>query len=152
MASAGGAIGPLYSRALSAVAAVLADTAAQEPPLTVGRLRRCAEAALSAVQALGHARPGDKTIVDVLGPVAAALAAADEDGRPVDAAIEAARQAARAGAAATTDMVATVGRSARFGERSRGTPDPGASSCALIVEALADAALAQPAQPLPGGA
>jgi hypothetical protein len=34
-------------------------------------------------------------------------------------------------------MVATVGRSSRFGERSRGTPDPGATSFAIIVEAVA---------------
>ena len=151
MAGAGGAIGPLYSRALTAVAAVVADTAAGVgAPLTVARLRRCAEAALQAVEELGHARPGDKTIIDVLAPVAAALAAADEAGRPLEAAIGEARQAADAGAAATTAMVATVGRSARFGERSRGTPDPGATSCALIVDALADAALAS-LDPSPGG-
>ena len=36
-------------------------------------------------------------------------------------------------------MVATVGRSARFGERSCGSPDPGATSLAIIVEALVGA-------------
>ena len=152
MAGAGGAIGPLYSRALTAMATALDDTSAADPPLTVARLRRCAEAALEAVEALGHARPGDKTIVDVLAPVAAALAAADEAGRPVGAAIEDARRAADAGAAATTAMVATIGRSSRFGERSRGTPDPGASSCALIIDALADQALADLARPRSEGA
>jgi dihydroxyacetone kinase len=152
MAGAGGAIGPLYSRALTAIASALDDTSSADPPLTVARLRRCAEAALEAVEALGHARPGDKTIVDVLAPVAAALAAADEAGRPVGAAIEDARGAADAGAAATTAMVAAIGRSSRFGERSRGTPDPGASSCALIIDALADQALADLARPRPEGA
>ncbi len=150
MAGAGGAIGPLYSRALTAMATALDDTSAVDPPLTVARLRHCAEAALEAVEALGHARPGDKTIVDVLAPVAAALAVADEAGRPVGAAIQDARRAADAGVAATTAMVATIGRSSRFGERSRGTPDPGASSCALIIDALADQALADLARPREG--
>ena len=61
----------------------------------------------------------------------------------------AARAAARAGAEATTGMVATVGRSARFGERSRGTPDPGATSFAIIVDALVGSVL-EPAEPLAG--
>jgi len=152
MAGAGGAIGPLYSRALSAIAASLDDTAAAGgPPLTVARLQQCADAALQAVAALGGARPGDKTIVDVLAPVAAALAMANERGHSLEAAIEDARQAAHAGAAATTAMAATVGRSSRFGERSRGTPDPGASSCALIIDALADRALADLGLPQAGG-
>lgn len=152
MAGAGGAIGPLYSRALNAMASALDDTSGDAPPLSVARLRRCAEAALEAVEALGHARPGDKTIVDVLAPVAAALATADEAGRPLGAAIRDARRAADAGAAATTAMVAAIGRSARFGERSRGAPDPGATSCALIIGVLADQALTALRRPLPEGA
>ena len=144
MAGVGGAIGPIYGRGLLAVAAVL-----EEPPAGAGGpgraadeqrivalLRRCAEAAAEAIEALGHARAGDKTVLDALLPVAAALAEAEREGRPVGAALDAAREAARAGAAATAGMAAAVGRSARFGERSRGTPDPGASSFAIVVEAL----------------
>ncbi len=104
-------------------------------------LARCAAAAEAAVAALGHAAPGDKTLLDALDPTAAALAAAERDGRPLDAGLSAARDAARAGAEATTDLVATVGRSARFGERSRGSPDPGATSFALIVDALVASSL-----------
>jgi dihydroxyacetone kinase len=115
----------------------------------VAILARCAEAAEAAVAALGHAEPGDKTLLDALGPTAAALAESDRAGEPLDAALVRARAAARAGAAATTGMIATVGRSARFGERSRGTPDPGASSFALVVDALVGSVLG-PAEPSAG--
>jgi dihydroxyacetone kinase len=49
------------------------------------------------------------------------------------------KDAALVGRDATTDMVAKKGRASRLGERSRGTPDAGATSCALILETLADA-------------
>ena len=145
MAGAGGAIGPLYGRGLLAVAGVLAERstgATSDEGLTLELLRRCAAAAADAVSALGHAQAGDKTILDALLPVAAALAAAAAAGEPLAAGLQAARAAAEAGAAATAGMAAAVGRSARFGERSRGSPDPGASSFALIVGALVDDALA----------
>ena len=152
MAGAGGAIGPIYGRGLLAVAGTLAALGTEgapgdaDPAGDVAILARCAEAAEAAVAALGHAAPGDKTLLDALGPTAAALAESDRAGEPLDAALVRARAAARTGAEATTGMVATVGRSARFGERSRGTPDPGATSFALVVDALVASVLG-PAEP-----
>jgi dihydroxyacetone kinase len=136
MAGAGGAIGPIYGRGLLAVAGTLAALETDGAAGDVAIVARCAAAAEAAVAALGHAAPGDKTLLDALGPTAAALAESDRAGEPLDAALVRARAAARAGAESTTAMVATVGRSARFGERSRGTPDPGATSFALVVDAL----------------
>lgn len=162
MAGAGGAIGPLYGRGLLAIATVLAG-AGRDPAVSDGHqaangpsssdaarlelLRRCAAAAAEAVMALGRAGPGDKTVLDGLLPVEAALAGAERDGVPLAAALEAARAAAIAGAEATAGMAAAVGRSSRFGERSRGTPDPGATSLAIIVAALVDATLAPATTP-----
>ena len=107
MAGAGGAIGPIYGRGLLAVAAELAAAEAAAGDgrrRALGRRRRraglvarCAAAAEAAVAALGHAAPGDKTLLDALGPAAAALAEADRDGRPLEAGLGAARDAARAG-------------------------------------------------------
>ena len=56
--------------------------------------------------------------------------------------LQMARAAARAGADSTVEMAATIGRAARFGEGSRGTADPGATSFAIIVDALVTSALA----------
>jgi dihydroxyacetone kinase-like protein len=46
--------------------------------------------------------------------------------------------AAEAGAEATIPMLATKGRASYLGERSIGHRDPGATSAALLLRALAD--------------
>ena len=136
MGSAGGAIGPIYGRGLLAVADAIAsesDAAAE----AVAVARRAAEGAADAVIALGGAKPGDKTIIDALVPYAEALASAESRGLGWSEAASEAAAAARASAEATASMEARIGRSSRFGERSVGTADPGATSFAIIVEAIA---------------
>ena len=49
------------------------------------------------------------------------------------------KEAAAAGRDSTKDMVAKFGRSSRLGERSRGVLDAGATSCCIILTAMADA-------------
>ena len=48
------------------------------------------------------------------------------------------KAAAEAGWRSTEGMVAKVGRASRLGERSRGVLDAGATSCCLLLTALAD--------------
>jgi dihydroxyacetone kinase-like protein len=134
--SVGGAIGPIYSSGLLAVAGVLRASPANQA-FGVPEVLACAEAAKAAIATLGHAKPGDKTILDALDPAVAALRQAGADGTGLDGALHAAAAAARQGAASTATMVASVGRASRLGERSRGLADPGASSFALIMEAIA---------------
>jgi phosphoenolpyruvate---glycerone phosphotransferase subunit DhaL len=136
MGSVGGAIGPIYASGLLAIAGALRGVPANETP-TVARILACAEAAESAISELGHAKPGDKTILDALDPAVAALRQAHGAGTDFDEALNAAAAAARDGAASTAAMIASRGRASRLGERSRGPADPGASSFALIVDALA---------------
>jgi dihydroxyacetone kinase-like protein len=69
-------------------------------------------------------------MLDVLYPVAAALAA----GKPTADIVAAADDAA----AATKPMKAIRGRASFLGDRSIGHVDPGARSSALIVRAVAD--------------
>ena len=144
MAGAGGAIGPMYGRGLLAVATEL-EAIRSGPggaiPADLTTFARCAAAAQAAVVSLGGASPGDKTIVDALGPLTAALDDAEHRHEPFGTGLEAARDAAATGAAATASMAARIGRAARFGERSRGLADPGATSFAIIVAALVDAVL-----------
>ncbi|HEY5488765.1 MAG TPA: dihydroxyacetone kinase subunit L, partial [Candidatus Limnocylindrales bacterium] len=136
--SVGGAIGPLYATALMRVAAVVRLYESEPSGMSVtALLRECAEAAEASVAQSGGAKPGDKTVIDALHPAVESLRAADADGLDPRAAIARAADATRAGADATTDMVATVGRASRFGERSRGAPDPGAMSLAVILGAIA---------------
>mgnify|MGYP002278283897 FL=1 len=48
---------------------------------------------------------------------------------------------AEKGLESTKTMVAKIGRASRLGERSRGHQDAGATSCYLILKAIADASL-----------
>lgn len=132
--SVGGAIGPIYATAILRIAATKPTA-----PVTVAQLVACAEAAEAGITALGKAKPGDKTVIDALHPVVESLKASVADGDDVATAATAAAAAARRGAQSTAAMIATIGRASRLGERSRGWADPGATSFAIIVEALAAA-------------
>ncbi len=85
----------------------------------------------------GKASPGDKTMLDAWQPAANAAMAAQ--GQTAAKVFEAAAQAADAGAEATADMEAKLGRAARLGARSIGHKDPGATSAALMLQAMANA-------------
>lgn len=136
MAEVGGAIGPLYSAALGAMATEV-DRSAAVPSDGVARIRRAAEAAEVAISNLGHAVPGDKTVIDALHPLVESLRDSEAHSSDLEAAIERAVQGAEHGAASTAPMVARVGRASRLGERSRGLPDAGATSFAIIARAVA---------------
>jgi dihydroxyacetone kinase-like protein len=95
-------------------------------------LAQSLEAGLRAVSRQTKARPGDKTMMDALTPAVAAVSAAAGAGKTVPEALDDAALAARLGADSTTDLVARYGRARSLGERTRGYPDPGATSIALI--------------------
>jgi dihydroxyacetone kinase-like protein len=133
--SIGGVTGPIFGT----VFAGLATHAKGKEHLNVDDLARGFRAALEAVTAIGHAGPGDKTMVDALAPAASALEQAAREGLDMETALERAARAANEGARATVQMRATKGRARYLGERSIGHQDPGATSFALIMQALADA-------------
>jgi phosphoenolpyruvate---glycerone phosphotransferase subunit DhaL len=101
------------------------------------------EAALTAVQKLGAAREGEKTMVDALAPATAAFTKALAEGASRADAFSALVEAAEAGAQATIPMQALKGRASYLGPRSVGHEDPGAVSTALIMSALRDVAARQ---------
>ena len=86
--------------------------------------------AIEAVKARGKSTTGQKTMLDVLAPVQAALAEGGDN--------LAARLAAIAASAAeaTRDVRAVRGRASFLGERSVGHVDPGARSSALMIVAI----------------
>jgi dihydroxyacetone kinase-like protein len=129
----GGASGPLWGSALRRAGRSLGTTSEVDGP----QLAAALDAALAAIKELGAAVPGDKTIVDALEPAATALRAAVGAGEPLVRAVEAAATAAEDGAAATVPLQARKGRASYLGERSIGHQDPGATSAALILRALA---------------
>jgi len=126
----GGASGPLYGQAFRALGKALTGPEADTAAFGAG-LRD----SLAAIQKLGAAAPGDKTMVDALGPAVEAFERAAPEG--FAAAAAAAAGAAEAGAKETTALQARKGRASYLGPRSVGHQDPGATSTALILRALA---------------
>lgn len=134
----GGASGPLYGGALRRSGKALGDRTVIDP-VGLGTMLRTV---LEAVQRLGQAVTGDKTMVDALIPAVAAYDESLSMGDDLRTATRAAADAALEGARGTVPLLARKGRASYLGERSIGHEDPGAASSALILAALADVAAA----------
>jgi phosphoenolpyruvate---glycerone phosphotransferase subunit DhaL len=130
----GGSMGPLYGSMFRQMARASRDAA----EVTAQTLAAMLEAASEAVRELGDAKPGDKTMVDTLAPAVTAAREAADAGADLSAAVDAMIAAAERGWKSTEDMVAKIGRSARLGERSRGTLDAGATSCYLLLKSMGE--------------
>ncbi|MFF4710497.1 dihydroxyacetone kinase subunit DhaL [Streptomyces eurythermus] len=126
ISTVGGASGPLYGTLLRRTGKALGDAAEVGEEELAAALR----AGVEGVMALGGAAPGDKTMIDALVPAVDALGTG----------FAAARAAAEEGAAATIPLQARKGRASYLGERSIGHQDPGATSSALLIAALAETA------------
>jgi dihydroxyacetone kinase-like protein len=131
----GGASGPLWGTALRRAGRALGDSEDFGPSELVDAL----DAALVGVVELGAAEEGDKTMVDALAPALRALREALDGGASLQDALAAASSASEDGMKATVPMQASKGRASYLGERSIGHQDPGATSTALIIAALARA-------------
>jgi D-erythrulose 4-kinase len=129
---AGGTSGALWGEMLRAVGARVGDS----EPVTAQAIAEGVAAAKDAVMAFGKAKVGDKTMVDAIVPFADELVRrVTEGGRLRDAwgpAAAASDEAARA----TSELAATLGRARSHGDKSIGTPDPGAISFALITKTV----------------
>jgi dihydroxyacetone kinase len=143
--AAGGASGALWGVGLLAAGESIAavhgsarDTLEEEPD--VAAIQPILAAALAAIMRLGGALPGDKTMVDALEPFVAEFGGSAE--RSVSDAWTAAAAAATAAAGATANLASSKGRAAVHGDRSRGTPDPGAVSLAVALTAAGKVRLA----------
>lgn len=132
VSSVGGASGPLWGTALRRAGRALGD----EPTFDGTQLSAALDAAVAGVVDLGAANPGDKTMVDALGPAAATLRQRLSAGDSIQDAVHAAADSADEGKLATEPMQARKGRASYLGERSVGHIDPGAASAALIMRAL----------------
>ena len=95
------------------------------------------QAGLEGLYGIVGARPGDKTLVDTLYPACEAVKKAAAEGKDFAAALDEMKAAAEAGKDSTVDLVAKFGRASRLGERSRGVLDAGATSCCIILQAMA---------------
>jgi dihydroxyacetone kinase-like protein len=121
----GGASGPLYGTLFLELGKAI--------PPTPGRQEVAAafSVGIDGVMARGKSERGQKTMLDVLVPVHAALVGGADAAQL--------REVAHGAAEATVPMHALRGRASFLGARSIGHMDPGARSSALMLVALIDA-------------
>jgi dihydroxyacetone kinase-like protein len=132
--SVGGASGPLYGTFFLRFGMAAGPVTELDGPAFGAALR----AGLGGVVARGKAELGDKTMFDAMSPGIDAYDASIAGGDDIPAAADAASIAAANGRNATLDLVARKGRASYLGERSSGHLDPGATSTALLFQALAE--------------
>lgn len=130
----GGSMGPLYGQFFKAMAKV----SKQSDEIGVREIATMLDAAYGAIQELGEAKPGDKTLVDTLDPAVSAMNTAATANADLSQALDDMLSAAEKGWKSTENMVAKIGRSSRLGERSRGVLDAGATSCYLILKSITE--------------
>ncbi|SDD39804.1 dihydroxyacetone kinase family protein [Auraticoccus monumenti] len=126
---AGGTSGAIWAAMLDAFARSIGDEDAVEAAAVAEGVRQAEEA----VERVGGAAVGDKTMVDAIVPFVRTLTERVGAGDPLPQAWDAAVQAADQGAESTKELTAKLGRARSHGEKSRGTADPGAVSFALVV-------------------
>jgi len=134
-AKAGGTSGALWGAALSAVGNRLGDQ-----PLTIAAtdVVEALRAGLAALQQLGKASVGDKTMLDAFVPFIEALHTEVDNGADLATSWEKAAKVAEVAARQTAELRPRVGRARPLAERSLGSPDPGAVSLAMIMTAVGE--------------
>ena len=134
MTEIGGAMGPIYGTFFIQMSL----QSKNKPVIDTETFGGMLTAARKAVEDLGGAKLGDKTIMDTLVPAQEKYQGAVSDGSNFHQALKQMADAAEQGKESTRDLVAKIGRASRLGERSRGTLDAGATSCALILRTFAN--------------
>jgi len=120
----GGASGPLFGTLLMTLGKEIGETPDRAAFNTAFRK------AVDSVATRGKSEKGQKTMLDVLYPIADALDGGGDGVGIITVANEAAE--------ATVPVVATRGRASFLGERSAGHMDPGSRSVALLTAAISD--------------
>ncbi len=85
----------------------------------------------------GKSQPGEKTIIDVMDPVAAELQRAADSGVAVTDLAGVLRTSRDAALEATKGMMSQHGKAAIYREQTIGKPDPGATAGGFVIEGFA---------------
>lgn len=133
-AAAGGTSGVLWGAGLESIAATLDDNA---DCFNGTDLSTATHAFATAITDLGRATIGDKTVVDALLPFADSLELSIMAGVDTAESWRVAADVATAAAESTAALTPKLGRACPLAEKSLGSPDAGATSFSMIVQALA---------------
>lgn len=128
MSGIGGASGPLFAMVLIE----LGKATLGKSELTIEAVQNGVSGAAAAVQRLGKAEVGDKTMLDVLFPVSEALEGVDS----LEAGLKIAAETANDSAIKTSELTAKKGRAQYVQGAGVGHPDPGATSLSIFFNTL----------------
>ena len=96
---------------------------------------------VEAVKQRGKADVGEKTMMDVLIPVANCLQDGVQNNKDINEILSEAIQVAERGMQSTKDLLATKGRASFLGERAKGHIDPGARSSQLMIKTVCESVI-----------
>ena len=96
---------------------------------------------VEAVKQRGNADVGEKTMMDVLIPVANCLKQGVDKNKDLKDLMREAIETAEKGMLSTKDLLATKGRASFLGERAKGHIDPGARSSQLMIKTVCESIL-----------
>lgn len=133
-ARAGGTSGVLWGAAIEAFAETFNDSASE---ISEADVVKAVRNGVTKISELGRANLGDKTMLDSMAPFAEILEREFDSGKSLRDSMETAARSAKSAAEATAELRPKIGRARPHAERSLGTPDAGAISFALVVEAIA---------------
>ncbi len=131
MAKIGGASGSLYGTFF-----VTMSKAARDRSLDLTVFASAFGEGVESIKKRGRADVGEKTMLDVLAPVADYLQKSASEGLELTEIVAGVNQTAEAGVEATRDMLATKGRASFLGERTRGHIDAGAKTAQLMIASV----------------
>lgn len=136
LSTIGGASGPLIASLFLAMAKTVKENGGD----TLPQLAAAFAAGVDAIKQRGKADVGEKTMLDVLVPVAHTFTRLAAEGCDRALLLETLKREAAQGVLSTRDMIATKGRAAFLGERAIGHIDPGAKSSQVIIHAICELA------------
>lgn len=134
LSTIGGASGPLFASFFIAMSKTL-KTQQEESLATIAN---AFTDGVESIKQRGKSGLGEKTMLDVLIPVAQTFRQQVEAGAELPALLAAIKASAEQGVLSTRDMLATKGRAAFLGERAIGHIDAGAKSSQVMIAAVCD--------------
>jgi dihydroxyacetone kinase len=132
-AKAGGTSGVLWGASLVKIGEALGDSSES---LSDEDLLSAVSAGIMAIKNLGKAELGDKTMLDSMLPFLNSLTSEVKNGVSFVDAWSRASEVAHESALATSSLSPRIGRARPLAQKSVGSPDAGATSFALIVNAI----------------
>ncbi|WP_302537614.1 dihydroxyacetone kinase subunit DhaL [Clostridium saudiense] len=130
----GGSMGPLYGSFFRGLSMASKKSDIIDKNVINNMLKK----ALANLQNISNAKVGDKTLIDVLVPAVNAYSTAIEEEKDLITALNSLIIAAKDGLESTKNLVASIGRASRLGDRSLGHQDAGATSCFIILKSFCE--------------